>query len=428
MKSLRIRRYALILCAVLCVPSLLWIGIVLIAPTGWAKRHVVAALEARSGRQVRLEGLAVRLLGGIRLTNLEIGSPHSFDDPWLKAADVLLDASWAQLLLGKLAPTSLEVSGAQLRILRRADGTVELADFLAPLDLHRTAANRIHRDPGLVVIQLRDCTVSVIDESSGTRINMQNVEGEAARTRDRTVVQRMRGTVNGGPFHFAGELDRSGAAPRFEGRFRAEDVVLDDGMSALRYVVPVLAGAPVNLKGRLNSIVYLQGEGATWPELRRSLAGRGTIALNPIDLDGAPVLSDLAKVAELARRGHAASIHSDFVIQDQRITTDHFTLDIGRVPMKLTGWTDFDGRLDYRINLSGLNERIPDKARRILGDLNVNFQSLELLTLQGSVNKLAVRVNGVALDRSLLRESGIPREDREKLRAIGRRFLDELVR
>ena len=116
------------------------------------------------------------------------------------------------------------------------------------------------------------------------------------------------------------------------------------------------------------------------------------------------------------------------MVQDQRIATDHFTLDIGRVPMTLSGWTDFDGRIDYRINLSGLNERLPDKARRILGELNVNLQSLQMLTLQGTVNKMVVRVNGIALDRDLLRESGIKREDREKLRVLGRKVLDQLVR
>jgi AsmA protein len=424
----RVRRYALLLCAILSLGPLFWIGIVLVAPTGWAKRHLVAALAAHTGRVVRLEGLSVGLLGGIRLTNLEIGSPRSIDDPWLKSADVSLDMSWGQLLQGKLEPRNFEVSGAQLRVLRRRDGTVELADFLAPKDPQRQP-DGVHRRPGPVVVQLRNCTVSLIDEASETHFALLDVEGEAIRTLDHTNVERMRGTMNGGLFHFSGQFERTGPTPRFEGRFRADDVALDDGMSALRYVVPVLAGAPLDLiSGRLRATLYLQGEGATWPTVRQSLAGQGTVALDPIDLDGAPVLAELSKVAELTRRGHAASIHSDFVIGDQRIATDHFTLDIGRVPFKLAGWTDFDGRLDYRINLSGLNDRLPEKARRILGDLNVNFQSLDLLTLQGSVNKLAVHLNGVALDRNLFRESGIKREDREKLRAIGRKFLDELVR
>ena len=79
--------------------------------------------------------------------------------------------------------------------------------------------------------------------------------------------------LNGGPFQFVGELDRTGGSPGFEGRFQADDVVLDDGMSVLRYAVPVLAGAPLNLKGHLDSDVYVQGRGATW-DAREPVAGR----------------------------------------------------------------------------------------------------------------------------------------------------------
>ena len=158
------------------------------------------------------------------------------------------------------------------------------------------------------------------------------------------------------------------ASRRFEGRFQAEDVVLDDGMSVLRYAVPVLAGAPLNLKGHLDADIYVQGRGATCDALGASLVGHGVITINPVDLDGAPLVAELSKIAELSRQGRVASIRSDFVIQDRRITTDQFTLNIGRVPMTLAGWTGFDGHLDYRINLKGLTDRLPDKAARLLGD------------------------------------------------------------
>ena len=84
--------------------------------------------------------------------------------------------------------------------------------------------------------------------------------------------------------------------------------------------------------------------------------------------------------------------------------------------------------LDYRINLKGLTDRLPDKARRLLGDLNVELGSLTTLTLRGTVNQMVVQVNGVSLDRSLLKEAGLKREDREKLRVLGRQFLDQLAR
>jgi hypothetical protein len=160
----------------------------------------------------------------------------------------------------------------------------------------------------------------------------------------------------------------------------------------------------------------------------KSLEGHGVIGINPIDLDGAPLIAELSKVTELSRQGRVASIHSDFVIKNQRITTDHFTMNVGRVPMTLAGWTGFDGHLDYRINLKALTDRIPDKARRLLGELKVDVNTLAIVSLRGTVNQMVVQVNGVSLDKGLFRESGLKREDRAKLRSLGRQFLEQITR
>ena len=47
----------------LLLPPLLWLLVVLIAPTGWVRRQIVARLESRSGRRVTLEGRLRRPAG-----------------------------------------------------------------------------------------------------------------------------------------------------------------------------------------------------------------------------------------------------------------------------------------------------------------------------------------------------------------------------
>jgi AsmA-like C-terminal region len=430
MKCDRVRRYAFGLTGLILIPPLLWIAIVLMAPTAWARRRVIAALEARSGRSVSLERLAVPLFGGVELTGLAFGSPKNTNDPWLKAEKLRLNISVCELLQGKIEPCSIEIDGSVLRVLRRADGSLELADFILPPPKESGTRGRADGGPEKISILFHSATVTVIDEPSKTLLHLQNVEGDGAVEGRRVVVQNVRGTLNGGPFQFSGQLDRSGEEPTLEARLRADRVVLDNGMRLIRYAVPVLAGVSLDLKGHVDADLYLHGKGKTWESLSRSLAGHGLVAINPIDLDGSAVVAELSKIAELKEQGGAASIKTDFLISNRRITTDHFVLDVGRVPMALSGWTDFDGRIDYRINLKGLNDRLPDKARHFLSDLNVDLQSLRVLTLQGTVNKMVVHLNGVALDRDLLREAGInvKKQDREKLRILGRRLLDEIVR
>ena len=74
----------------------------------------------------------------------------------------------------------------------------------------------------------------------------------------------------------------------------------------------------------------------------------------------------------------------------------------------MSGWTDLDGRLDYQMKIEGLNDRLPDQARRILGDLKVDVGSLTSLTLRGTLNQMVVQVNGVPIDGNLLRDVAAP--------------------
>jgi AsmA protein len=427
----RWRWWVRLLAGTCLIPLLLWLVVVVVAPTGWARRQVVAVLEARSGRAVGLERLSVCPFGGIHLVNLEIGSPQSRNDPWLKAEDLRLDLSLLQILRGRLQPSRVEAEGVQLRVLRRGDGTLELADLIRPVAPPTAGSGRAAAGPpeaGPVQVQVRHAHVTILDGPTATRLYLEDVEGEGSWQGPRIVADHLRGTLNGGPFRFAAHLDRTAAALSLEAQFRADDVTLDQGMMVLRYVVPVLAGAPTTLKGRLHADLYVQGRGSTWDSLCQSLVGQGVIAVNPVDLDGAPLIAELSKLAELSNPRRQSSIHTDFVVKDRRILTDHFTLNLARLPITMSGWTDFDGRVDYQMKVEGLADRLPDRARRVLGDLNLKIGSLTSLTVRGTLNQVAVQVNGVPLDGSLFHESALRRDDRERLRLLGRQLRDKILR
>ena len=425
----RWRWYVRIVCGLSLIPPLLWLLVVLVAPTGWARRQLVAQLEARSGRRVALEGLSVGLTGRIHLTNLRIGSPRDTGDAWLKAARIRLDFGLFQMLGGRCRPARLEADGVELRILRRGDGTVELADLIRPVPPPPAAPNGpAPPDEARITVQVHRASVTVIDEPTRTRVGVQDVEGEGYVEGRVLAVEHLRGAINGGAFRFAARMDRTASALAAEAQLRADDVAIDNGMGALRYIVPVLAGGSSAVKGRLHADLYIQGQGASWPALCRGLAGHGAVRLDRVALEGTPLCAEISRFAELAGTRRVGSLRTDFVYKDRRITTDHFTLNIGRVPITMSGWSDLDGRIDYQMKIDGPHGRLPDRVRRILGDLQVDVGSMTSLTLRGTLDQMVFRVNGVPIDAGSVREPRLRPEDREQLRLLGRQLRDRVLR
>ena len=412
---------------VLLAPLVLWAAIVLIAPTNWARSHVVAVLARSSGRSVQIDDLDACLFGGVNLNGLRIGAPGAVDNPWLEAGTMHIDVSLFQLLCGSFRPTSVEVEGGSLRIRRREDGSFELADLVRADESHQPSTEPHRCGMSKLEVKLSRLQVVLVDEPTDTELTFSAVEGEGNWEGEGAFVANLSGQLNQGPFQLTAHLDRSKEQPSFEGEFRASDVVLDDGMGVLRYFVPVLAGAPGELQGRLAMDVYLRGVGRTKEALCESLVGQGNLAMDPINLAGTPLLTEFSRYAERSPAEKMASIRSDFVIETGRISTKHLELMLGRVPMTVSGWTHLDGRLDYQVKIERFSDRLEEQARRFLSGLDIDLKSLTRLRLSGSVDHVAITLNPGAGGRPPL-ENLLTPEDRDRLRVLGRQFKDKLLR
>ena len=417
----------------LLVPPLLWLVVVLVAPTGWARRQIVAQIESRSGRRVTLDGVSVGLMGGIRLTNLEIGSPQETDDPWLKAADIRLDFGLFHMLGGHCRPTRLEADGVELRVLRRGDGTIELADLIRPVPApHATGSLPAPEDR--VTVQLHRARVTVVDEPTQTRVQLEDVEGQGYREGPLAVIEQLRGTVNGGEFRFAARIDRTASALAAEAQLRADDVAINDGVKVLRYVVPVLGrrAPPTAVKGRLNADIYVQGRGPTWPRpLPRTSVGQGNVAAQPGRAGRHPAgRRDLP-----LRRKPGGACAAD------RLDPHRLCLQVPKSHDRSPHAQRRPGAgRDVGLDGPGRPDRLPDEdrgaqrpsardqARRILDDLKLDVGSLTALTLRGSLDQMVVQVNGVPIDGNLIRESRLRPDDRERLRGAMRQLRDKILR
>lgn len=431
MKRPRFLRPRWLLLGLVVLPLLVWGLFLLIIPTDWARGRIVAALREATGRSVQLAEIHVGPLGRVRLAALRVGAPSSADDPWLDVSNASTDLHLLQLLTGCTKPTELEVDGMTLRVLRRKDGTLELSDLL------RRPKNA--GDPGresadccpTVAVHLKNARILVRDERSGTKLEFGDVEGSATWAGPRVTVHDLHGTLNGGTFEMAAQLDRAGRRPTFEGQVRTENVAIAEGMHALEYLVPVLSGTAGAVDGRLDMNVYLKGEGMAADELTRTLAGRGSVKIEPVQLDGSKLVADLGRIIDLPAHNRVGAVKTDFTIKDGRIATEDLTLQVARTPIVLTGWTGFDGTLDYRIKTERLVEKLPGKARDFLAEMQIDLKEVAVVRVQGTLDDMVVSLDGgpVVGKTATPTAPSAPRpDDKQQLRDLGRRLKDRLLR
>lgn len=428
MRCRRFRRLMLIPPGIALLPVVAWFLICSLAPTEWARVHLASVLERASGRSVGLESLSICLGGGVDLVNLKIGAPGGLADPWLEASKVHLNLSLSKLLFGKLDATDLDIDRPRLRVLRRADGTLELADLVRPSRSASPSAEPEGREPSNLQFRLHDAEVQLVDEPTNSRVTLQNVDGEGLWEGGRSINATVTGSVNGGPFQLTGALDRLPGRPSFEGQFRADAVQLDDGMAVLRYLVPVLAGASPKVGGVLKMDMYLHGEGETCERLRETVVGHGQIAIDPIELDGTELLAEVERTIAIPKKSRVASLHSDFAVKNGRVNTRRLALNMAKAPLVISGWTDFDGRLDYRMGLEGLSDRVPQRARQLLANLDVDWEGLSTLRLSGTVDDLTVTVSSQDPDAGSAIDRLLDPHEKQRLKMIGQELRDRILR
>lgn len=341
-----------------------------------------------------------------------------------------MNVSPFQLLRGKFEPTSLDVEGLTLRVLRRHDGSLELADLVRADPRTAAAQTSEPHECGLskLTARLHHARIQLIDVPTQTSIVLEDVEGQGVWEGEGAFNITLSGEFNEGPFQFTAHFHRSGRQPFFEGQFRATDAVLDQNMNALRYLVPVLAGTPGQVQGKMDMDLYLSGQGNTRDALCKTLRGRGSLTIDPLEFAGAPVLTELANLVQVPAQERSGSIQTSFTVEDSRINTDRLSLHAGRVPIVVSGWTGFDGRMSYQMKLDGLVEKVPEKARQFLSGLDVDLSTLTSVRLSGNVDKVELSLQRSAAPRGPAVESLFTKEERERIKVLGKRLRDKVLR
>ena len=423
------RRLVRVVLLLFLISSIVWAGVLTLVPTDCARLSIAKRLSTASGRPVTLGKVHLGFLGGVCLNDVRIGAPGQAKEPWLVVKEAFIDVGLLQLLVGTIEPTRIEVVGLELRVFRRSDGSLELADLLGH-DSTADARPQLDDVPtperSNVELLVRDGRITVLDEVSGTRLAFKSVQGRAVCNGIQSRIQELSAELNGGRVNLALQIDRAGRWPSFEGEVRLQGVSLDSGMRALAYLSPVFAGMNSDLNGKLDLVLYLQGEGDSRESIARTATGHGRIDLDPLVLDGSKLLEQVGKVVEVAPRGRVGAVHADLTIRNGRVGSDNLTLDVSPTPLIFAGYTDFEGRVAYRLRTDGLTEKLPIQAREILKELAIEVDDLADVRFEGTLDALHVTVAGVAVDGPGSHDPR--RDDRARLHEIGRRLRDRIRR
>ena len=415
-----------VLGGLLCGPLILWVVLLFIIPTDWARRRLVGRLEAATGQSVRIGKVSLGISGRLQVRDVALATRETPDDPWLQAGSASLDLHVFQVIFGCCRTAEIELSAMKARVLRRADGTFEFAEFLTPPPSSRDTATSggTSTISPIVKLSIRDSSVIVIDQGAESEFDVTQVQGSATWSAETLSIEGLNGRLNGGTFEFAAKADRTMADPLFEMELRIRGVSITDGMQGLSYLAPVVAGAGTSLDGRINLLVALGGKGLTSARLRETLKGRGSILLDPINLDGSQLLREVEVFGRLPRSERIGTVQSTFEVGQGKVSTQDLTIKFAGLPLVLAGWTDFDGKLDYRAKTELLEKRLPKGAKSLLADLDLDIKDLGGLRITGSLDQVQV-----SMDRGPLANSaGRGAIDKKRLEELKGRFLDKVIR
>ena len=406
------------LLALLLAPPTAWVALVMLCPTGWARRAVERQIEARTGCPSRVDRLSIGLFGGVRLEGVRIDEPGPSPSPipWVVAGAIGLDLDFGALLSGRIAPSRVAVEDLDLRIARGPDGTFAASYLLRHAEGQRRPASMLDDDgfeaePGPIGFTLDRGRLRYIDAASGTSVLVEDVRARGDWLPASVELRELRGELNGGSFAMAAEIER-GESPGFSGQLEGRGIRLGRGMGMLRYLVPYLAGASDHLEGRLDLDLELEGWGPSGSRFRDSMVGRGTFRIDPIRLDGSMLLIDLARVLPVTKYGRVGALRGDFFIRDRRVSSREIRLDVGGMPLILAGGAGFDGRIGYELDCARLASKAGAEVEVVMAEVGLRPEDLLNVRIEGTTDRPTVRLGGLSIDA---------RED-------GQGFLDDFAR
>ncbi|MDX2037412.1 MAG: AsmA-like C-terminal region-containing protein [Isosphaeraceae bacterium] len=413
-----------ILLSTIATPFLLWLALVTLMPTDWARNRLIAELRESTGHHVEIGRLALNILGRVEARDIRVATSGNPSDPWVTVESAVLDLRFWEMIGGCSQPANIEINGMRGRIRRNADGRLEFSELLGREEtrsgIQDGSADEIECRG--VRLTIHDGLLSLEDETAGSRIEVGNVNGIVTWSSASCIVDDLSGRLNGGTIEFAARCDRTAPQPLFESETRLRGVSLSNGLRGLSYLLPMLTTAEDLVDGRIHMKLALQGRGFQGRSLEESIQGHGAITIDPIDLSTSTFLREVEALCRLPGVDRLGSVHSNFRIGEGRITSDDITIKLAGVPFVLSGWTDFQGRLEYVAHTDLTHEHLSKLPAGIVGELESKLDELAGLRIEGDRNEVRV-----SIDRGRIATKPSGSDERKRLERI-RGSLERILR
>ncbi|MDP7530000.1 MAG: AsmA-like C-terminal region-containing protein [Candidatus Scalindua sp.] len=170
------------------------------------------------------------------------------------------------------------------------------------------------------------------------------------------------------------------------------DMLINQNMDLLAYIVPVLAAPDGKISGKLSMTFDAKGNGLNWQDdLSKSLNGQGEFDIKDGHIKGGKITSKILKTFGKGGEYEFDNISTKFVIKESKIFNDDISINGKDFNIGLSGWTSFDGRLEYSADAKVMGDLIGGDFKRILGGMSKGSKLPIVVT--GTVNnpKLAFK-------------------------------------
>ena len=180
----------------------------------------------------------------------------------------------------------------------------------------------------------------------------------------------------------------------------------------LAYLVPIVCGSSCALDGKLDLSLYLRGQGDTAALLRQTLAGQATMRVDPSRWTARGCSPSLTDFVDFPKPRRSGRWKGDFRSCTERSRPRTLRPNLGQTPLILSGWTDVDGRVDYRLQTELLSDRVAKETGGLLAELPDVVDDLFETRLTGTLDKLDLTVDGILSNKDARDPNGRPIDDK----------------